>query len=154
LDYSSEDEDDANMGDVGSDGFKHKYRDETWSQKCFTYDPKSQQFIGRREIMQFFHHIPTILQLFELFWPLALMQNIVMETNRYATEHLDEVGNIQEGEKWENLTVAGLKAFLAIHMYMEMKRQPNYKSYWNKEATFFHCSIISNIMTRERFVEL
>jgi hypothetical protein len=35
-----------------------------------------------------------------------------------------------------------------------MKKQPNYKTYWEKEGSFFHCPVISNIMTRERFVEL
>jgi hypothetical protein len=50
--------------------------------------------------------------------------------------------------------VARLKAFMEIHMYMRMKKQPNYKTYWKKEGSFFHCPIISNIMTRERFVEL
>jgi hypothetical protein len=47
-----------------------------------------------------------------------------------------------------------LKAFLAIHMYMGMKRQPNMKSYWEKAGSFFHCPTISNIMTRECFREL
>jgi hypothetical protein len=56
--------------------------------------------------------------------------------------------------KWMNLTIAGLKAFLAIQMYMGMKRQPNMKSYWEKAGSFFHCPTISNIMTRERFREL
>jgi hypothetical protein len=51
------------------------------------------------------------------------------------------------------LTIAGLKAFLAIHMYMGMRRQPNIKSYWEREGSFFHCPTISNIMTRERFKE-
>jgi hypothetical protein len=89
-DYDSEDEDEENMGGGVSDALKHKYRDETWTWRSFTYDPKPQEFTGRR---QYFHHMSTILQLFELFWPLALMQNIVGETNRYATEHLDAHGN-------------------------------------------------------------
>jgi hypothetical protein len=55
------------------------------------------------------------------------------------------------GPKWVNLTMARLKAFLAIYMYMGMKRQPNIKSYWEREGSFFHCPTISNIMTRERF---
>jgi hypothetical protein len=50
--------------------------------------------------------------------------------------------------------VAELRAFLATHIYMGMKRQLNIKSYWNKEGSFFHCPIISNIMTRDRFMEL
>ena len=53
-----------------------------------------------------------------------------------------------------NLTIAGLKAFLAIHMYMGMKRQPNMKSYWEKEGSFFHCPTISNIMSRDQFTDL
>jgi hypothetical protein len=58
------------------------------------------------------------------------------------------------GPKWENLTVPGLKAFFAIHMYMGMKRQLNYKSYWEKVGSLFHCQVISNIITRERFIQL
>jgi hypothetical protein len=77
-----------------------------------------------------------------------------METSRYATEPLDARGNIREGKKWEALTIADLKAFMAIHMYMGMKKQPNYKTYWEKEGNFFHCPIIANIMTRELFIEL
>jgi hypothetical protein len=78
----------------------------------------------------------------------------VIETNRYAIHPIDAQGNTMGGPKWKNLTIAGLKAFLAIHMYMGMKRQPNMKSYWEREGSFFHCPTISNIMTRERFKEL
>jgi hypothetical protein len=59
--YDSEVQEDANMEDVVSDGIRHAYRDETWSQKCFTYDPKLQEFLGRQGTMQFFYHFPTIL---------------------------------------------------------------------------------------------
>jgi hypothetical protein len=104
--------------------------------------------------MQFFEHVPTILHLFELFWPLNLMRKIVIETNYYATERIDAVGNTRGGVKWENLTMVGLKAFLAIHMYIGTKRKPNYKSYWKKEGNVFHCPIISNIMTWECFMDL
>jgi hypothetical protein len=58
------------------------------------------------------------------------------------------------GAKWENLTISGLKVFLAIHMYMGMKKQPNYKSYWKKEGSLFHCPIISNIMSHARVIQL
>jgi hypothetical protein len=51
-------------------------------------------------------------------------------------------------------SVAKLKAFLAIHMYMGMKKQPNIKTYWEKYGSIFHCPIISNIMTRDRFMDL
>jgi hypothetical protein len=58
------------------------------------------------------------------------------------------------GAKWETLSIVGLKAFLAIHMYMGMKKQTNHKFYWEKAGTFFHCPIISKIMSRECFIQL
>jgi hypothetical protein len=61
----------------------------------------------------------------------------VIETNRYATHPLDALGNTMEGRKWVNMSIVELKAFLAIHMYMGMKRQPNIQTYWEKEGSFF-----------------
>jgi hypothetical protein len=52
--YESIDEEDATIRNVGSEALKHAYRDGTWSQKCFTYDPKPQEFVGRRGMQQFF----------------------------------------------------------------------------------------------------
>jgi hypothetical protein len=156
--YELEDEEDDTMGDVGSNGVKHAYQDETWSQQFFTYDPKPQEFLGKRGTSRFFDHIPNILQLFDLFWPFSLLCKIVYETNRYATHPLDVHGNTMGGGgggwKWVNTTIAELKAFLAIHMYMGMKRQPNVRTYWEKEGSVFHCPIISNIMSRDRFMRL
>jgi hypothetical protein len=60
------------------DGVKHKYRDETWSQRFFTYDPKPRDFIGRRSTTQFFRLIPTVMQLFLLFWPFTILTKIVI----------------------------------------------------------------------------
>jgi hypothetical protein len=37
---------------------------------------------------------------------------------------------------------------------LDMKRQPNMKSYWMKEGSVFHCPIISKLMTHDRFMEL
>jgi hypothetical protein len=150
----TKEENNGNIVNVGSKALKHAYRDETWSHKSFTYDPKPREFIGRRGTMQFFERLPTILQLFEFFWPFNLLQKIVTETNRYAIEPLDVHGNTRGGPKWVNFTIPELRAFLAIYMYMGMKRQPNYKSYWEKAGTLFHCPIIANIMTRARFIEL
>jgi hypothetical protein len=95
--YGSDEEDDATGRNVGSEAVKHAYRDETWSQKCFTYDPKPRAFVGRRGTQRFFERMPTILQLFELFWPFNLLCKIIIETNRYATEPLDARGNTRGG---------------------------------------------------------
>ena len=103
---------------------------------------------------KFFVHIPSILTLFELFWPFNLMSKIVIETSFYATHVVDAFGNIRGGgEKWMNTSVVEFKAFFAIHFYMDMKRQPNLKSYWSKEGSFFHCPTISNIMSQDHFMQ-
>ena len=51
-------------------------------------------------------------------------------------------------------TVAGLTAFIALHIYMGLKKQPNIKTYWKSPGSFFHYHVISNIMSRDRFFEI
>jgi hypothetical protein len=102
-DYDSEGADDTNTMNVGSEALKHAYRDETWSQRSFTYDPKPREFLGRRGTQKFFAHMPTLLQLFELFWPFNLLRKIFIETNRYATEPLNAQGSTRGGAKMGDL---------------------------------------------------
>ena len=54
---------------------------------------------------------------------------IVDETNRYATIPLDDYENTKGGPHRKNLTIYGLKAFMALALYMGLKVQPNYKTY-------------------------
>ena len=56
------------------------------------------------------------------------MSAILDEKNRYATAPLDDHSNTKGGLHWENLTVAGLQAFMALVLYMGLKVQPNYKT--------------------------
>jgi hypothetical protein len=93
----------------------------------------------------FWNTVPTMLQLFEIFWPYNILRDIVVETNRYAMEDLGG-GKTYGGVDWEPLTIPSLKAFIAVLLYMGMKRQPNRKSYWQKEGSVFHCPVISNII--------
>jgi hypothetical protein len=97
--------------------------------------------------------MPTIMQLFELFWSFNILQDIVNETNWYATSCNGD-GILQGGAGWQLFTVAEFKAWLAIWLYMGMKRQPNMKSYWMKEGSIFHCPIISRTMSWDRFKAL
>ena len=83
--YEIEDEEDVNMEDPLADGVRHDYRNETRSQQSFTYDPKPRDFIGRRGTTQLFHQLPTMLQLFELFWPFTALCKFFEETDCYAT---------------------------------------------------------------------
>jgi hypothetical protein len=95
--YETDEDEDGNSGLGDVSGVQHAYGDETWSTKFFTYDPKPKEFLGRMGTTKFFAHIPSILTLFELFWPFTLMHKIVIETNRYATHVLDALGNTRGG---------------------------------------------------------
>jgi hypothetical protein len=99
----SEDNDDIDTTNIDLNGMRYVYRDETRSKNFFTYDPKPMEFRGRRGTTRFFEHIPTTLQLFELFWPRTLLQKIVIETNHYATHPLNVFSNTMGGRKWVNI---------------------------------------------------
>jgi hypothetical protein len=148
----SEEESDGGDFDNGG-GIKYTYRDDTWKQDHFTYDPKPRHFIGVSGPTRWWNQMPTMMQLFELFWSFTILQDIVNETNRYATSRNGD-GILPGGAGWQLLTVAEFKAWLAIWLYMGMKRHPNMKSYWMKEGSIFHCPIISKTMSRDRFKAL
>jgi hypothetical protein len=58
-----------------------------------------------------------MLQFFVIYWPYNILRDIVIETNRYATEDLGD-GKTYGGVDWEPLTVPGLKAFIVVLLYM------------------------------------
>ena len=131
------------------------YRDQTWNQDHATYIVDPIEFNGAGVgASSFLHIFPTFLQLWELFWPSTLLSSIVRETNRYATTPMGDGGRTMGGPQWKPFTISELKAFFAIHLYMGMKAQPNLKSYWQKAGSIFHCPIISDIMSRDRFTQL
>ena len=84
---------------------------------------------------------------------MSMLMDIVAETNRYATT-ADASGRLPGGEDWKEFTILELKAFLGGTFYMGMEKQPNVKSYWMKPPSIFHCSSISNIFTRKRYMTL
>jgi hypothetical protein len=64
---------------------------------------------------------------------------------------VDGNGEAPGGPWWKRFMVAGLKAFIATSIFMGLKRQPNKKTYWQRKGSFFHCTIISFIFSRDRF---
>jgi hypothetical protein len=108
----SDDESDGGDFDNGS-GIKYTYRDDTWKQDNFTYDLKPQDFIGVSEPTRRWNQMPTMMQLFELFWSFNILQDIVNETNWYAPSRNGD-GILPGGAGWQLFTMAAFKAWLAI----------------------------------------
>jgi hypothetical protein len=88
-----------------------------------------------------------------MFWPDTLLRRIVAKTNRYATT-VGPDGSTLEGPTWRRFTVAGLKAFFAISIFMGLKKQPNVKTYWQRKGSFFHCPVISQIFIRDQHQQI
>jgi hypothetical protein len=61
-------------------------------------------------------------------WTVVILMNIVAEANQYATM-VDREGRLPSRAYWKDITVAKLKDFLAITLYIGMKKQSNVKSY-------------------------
>ena len=98
-------------------------------------------------------YFPSFIILFQLFWPWSVLQWIIDETNRYAMA-VNNDGGTFGGCNWEPITLSELMVFIAIILYMGMKRQPHLKSYWYRRGSIFHCEKISNLITRARFMLL
>lgn len=138
---------DAYEGDDSSEGgdpnnlhsVKHRFRNLTWSRSNFTYFPKPKVFVSAPGPSEAFRAMPNFMQLFSLFWPYTLLRKIIVESNRYATTP-DEHGNTRGGQGWLPLTMRTLKAYLAACILMGLKKQPNTRTYWSKEGSFFPLS--------------
>ena len=150
----SRDETDDGEGDPNNPGsIKHRYQSSKWRQNDNTYDPPRMVFQGFGGPKRRWNRMPSFQTLFEMFWSTAMLLDIVAETNRYARA-INGAGKLPGGENWKDLTLPEFKVFLAITLYMGMRKQPNVKSYWMKSPSIFHCSIISNLLSRDRFMVL
>ena len=129
IDEYKRDEDDAEIVALLKDDPRFLFRDETWSHRHFTYDPPPVQFQGFRRTSTIYDELPTLLQLWKFFWPSTCMRTIVWETNSYAETIVDAFSHTMGGLYWVPLIVAGLRAFIALHIYMGLKKQPNVKTY-------------------------
>ena len=85
-----------------------------------------------------------------MFWPLSFLRGIVNETNWYACAS-DCRGNLSKELNWKSHIVSKFKVFLAIILYISMKKQPNIRIYWQKFLLFFYCLVISKLMSRPQF---
>jgi hypothetical protein len=157
LDVNSTYEEDENEEDQEEDGdpenptsVRHLYRNSTWLHESFTFSPPRTEFVGSAGPSRVELRMPTILSLFRLFWPDSRLRKIITETNRYAMTP-DHKGKLPRKGRWKRLSIQGLKAFFAISFYMGLKKQPNMKTYWQRKGSLFHCPVISQIFTRDRF---
>ncbi len=89
------------------------------------------------------------LEIFLRFYTPAILQYIVDETNRYASQMMTP----SQHQKWTPLTAAELKAHMGFCMLMGIVRLPSIEDYWKKD-THYHYSPIASKISRDRFRDI
>ncbi|GFS16913.1 PiggyBac transposable element-derived protein 4-like [Elysia marginata] len=89
------------------------------------------------------------LDFFFLMFPLALIEILVAETNRYADQCIATTPN----SSWYATDVAEMPAFLAIQIIFGIKQQPRLWMYWSEYKRFYD-SWVAGLMTINRFKNL
>ena len=94
---------------------------------------------------------PTPVDFFSAFVGEDLLNKIVQETNLYARQKLaDSPARLA---KFRPVTLAELKAFLAVNIIMGMVRLPSLDQYWSTDDFFGNVGI-KKVMPKNRFKEL
>lgn len=86
------------------------------------------------------------LDFFHNFFPIALVEAIVLETNRYAAKCIQE----KPDKLWVDTTFDEMMAFLGMHILFSVIGIPTYSLAW-KSTWPFEIPAIPQIMTRTRF---
>ena len=102
-------------------------------------------------------HIPddgTEYEYFSLFFDDAVCNLLVDETNRYASQHFERVGDTLKPHsrlrKWVDCCLTDIRTFLAILLLMGHMRLPNYEAYWTTNS-ISEIPGLKNIMSRNTF---
>ena len=89
------------------------------------------------------------LEVFQLFFSEDLMENIVRECNRYASQVMGD----EKFQEWRAMNVDELKAFLGFIILMAIIHLPSIDDYWLHDP-FMHYTPIADRISRDRFREL
>jgi hypothetical protein len=111
TDFSDGDSDDGLGDEMDPNSVQHRYRDSTWGNFTHTYDPPRNDFIGYGGPKRRWRRFPSFMTLFQMFWSMAMLVDIVEETDRYATT-VDGEGRTSGGPNWKDFSVPELKVFL------------------------------------------
>lgn len=116
-----------------------------WSDKIINYSLEN--FNGSSELNHDLCVGSTEQDYFELFITDEFINNIVTQTNLYATQYQSKKGKIDN--KWYPTYAREIKAYIGILIYMGMVVLPEENMYFNED--FVECPLISKTMPYQRF---
>ena len=88
----------------------------------------------------------TEIDFFKVFFTDDMMNMIVTDTNRYASQKQQQVPD----KKWVPVTLIELNAWIGLRLYMSVKNLPSVAEYWSMDWMFGHL-YPPNVMCRDRF---
>jgi hypothetical protein len=166
--------------EMSDENFDQYYDDSNWTSEHVTLLGNRNNFSGPRPgfVAPDPAALPhTPIQFFNLFWPDNYLQEVVLETNRYASQictrpsrkrrnepqsssdkEEDEGDKDHEvkgvtngGSGWTPLNILEFRAWLGIKIYMGIKRLPCKRDYWSQSEEIFSCKVIPNVMSCKRW---
>jgi hypothetical protein len=136
------------------------YRKESWNSTRVDFVRSRDNFTGPTPGLKspMRSGIPQPHSVFDLYWSDAVLDRIVLETNRYARSILPTVDNelprTKGGRSWKDVNRSDIRAWLGICILMGCKRLPSVRQYWMRSQPFLYCSLISSIMTLGRWEDI
>ena len=91
------------------------------------------------------------LDFFVLFMSNRILQNILRETNRYASHTLQAKN--KDPTTWKQLSMEELKAFFGLLVAMSIHKLPCLRDYWSSDWVL-SVPAFSRIMPRNRFLDI
>jgi hypothetical protein len=130
-----------------------RFAPNTWNKDGHKYANEPLDFTGPEPgCTHPYGRLPSVLGLFEKFWSNILQRCIVRETNRYASEVIESTGGkIRGGLHWTPLGLQEFQAYIAMCLYMGVKKLPSTRLYWSRKETLFHYLVILQRMMWEWF---
>jgi len=95
----------------------------------------------------------SFLDYVELYLTDAIINTIVVETNRFANNFLQELGDDIDNfylRHWEDVTHNEMKTFIGLLLLMGVIYKPSIRMYWSLD-TIYSTPIFSQVMKRDRF---
>jgi hypothetical protein len=127
------------------DPFAHIFALHTWTKSTHAYGSPPMEFTGPEPgCTHPYGRLPSVMGLFEKFWSPKLQRKIVCETNRYASEIIDDkAGTTRGGSERTPLGLDEFRAYISICLQMGVKKLPCRRLYWSRDEPLFHCPVIS-----------
>jgi hypothetical protein len=137
----------------GHDTMTARFATHTWEKNGPSYGSPPLEFTGPEPGCTLpYGRLASLLGLFDKLWSLKLQRYIVRESNRYASEVLDvQARATRGGLEWKPLCLDEFRAYIAICLFMGLKKLPSRRLYWSKDEALFQCPLISHLMTRNRY---